>query len=165
MPLPWRILLNYQFCKINLTDSPKCFQQHHESWWRHQIDTFPALLAFCTENSPITGEFPAQMPVTRNFDHIIAHMYLHLLIAKCFLIALYIQATTDRITLFELILTWIWHGLHKTQPGNHHHHIQKTMPIAIITFVLFVQSIVPYNAHLSTKIYIRRKNMQIRLCV
>ena len=107
----------------------------------------------------------AQMPVTRNFDHIIVHMYLHLLIAKCFLIALYIQAATDRITLFKLIWAWIWHGLHKTQPGNHHHHIQKIMPIAIINFVLFVQSIVPCNAHLSTKIYIRRKNMQIRLCV
>ena len=28
------------------------------------------LLALCTGNSPVTGEFPAQKPVTRNFDGI-----------------------------------------------------------------------------------------------
>ena len=27
-----------------------------------------ALLAICAGNSPVTGEFPAQRPVTRNFD-------------------------------------------------------------------------------------------------
>ena len=29
---------------------------------------FSALLAFCGGNSPVTGEFPAQRPVTRSFD-------------------------------------------------------------------------------------------------
>ena len=38
------------------------------SWWRHQMETFSGLLALCTVNSPITGEFPAQRPVTRSFD-------------------------------------------------------------------------------------------------
>ena len=38
------------------------------SWWRHQIETFSALLAICAGNSPVTGEFPAQRPVTRSFD-------------------------------------------------------------------------------------------------
>ena len=37
-------------------------------WWRHQMKTFSALLAICTGNSPVTGEFPAQSPVTRCFD-------------------------------------------------------------------------------------------------
>ena len=37
-------------------------------WWRHQIKTFSALLAFCAGNSSITGEFPTQRPVTRGFD-------------------------------------------------------------------------------------------------
>ena len=32
--------------------------------WRH----LSASLAICVGNSPITGEFPAQRPVTRNFD-------------------------------------------------------------------------------------------------
>ena len=38
------------------------------SWWRHQMDAFSALLAPCARNSPVTGEFPAQRPVTRSFD-------------------------------------------------------------------------------------------------
>ena len=38
------------------------------TWWRHQMETFSALLAFCAGNSPVTGEFPAQRPVTWNFD-------------------------------------------------------------------------------------------------
>ena len=32
------------------------------------MGTFSALLALCAENSPVTGEFPAQRPVTRIFD-------------------------------------------------------------------------------------------------
>ena len=37
-------------------------------WWRHQMETFSALLAFCAENSPVPGEFSAQRSVTRSFD-------------------------------------------------------------------------------------------------
>ena len=29
-----------------------------ESWWRHEMETFSALLALCAGNSPVTGEFP-----------------------------------------------------------------------------------------------------------
>ena len=32
------------------------------------METFSALLAICAGNSPISGEFPAQRPVTRSFD-------------------------------------------------------------------------------------------------
>ena len=38
------------------------------SWWRHQTETFSALLALCAGNSPVTGEFPSQRPVTGSFD-------------------------------------------------------------------------------------------------
>ena len=38
------------------------------SWWRHQVETFSALLAFCAGNSPVPGEFPSPRPVTRSFD-------------------------------------------------------------------------------------------------
>ena len=38
------------------------------TWWRHQMETFSALLAIYTGNSPVTGEFPAQRPVARSFD-------------------------------------------------------------------------------------------------
>ena len=37
------------------------------AWWRHQMETFPPLLALCAGNSPVTGEFPSQRPVTRSF--------------------------------------------------------------------------------------------------
>ena len=37
-------------------------------WWRHQMETFSALLPLCAGNSPVTGEFPSQRPVTRSFD-------------------------------------------------------------------------------------------------
>ena len=32
------------------------------------METFSALLAICAGNSPVTGEFPSQRPVTRSFD-------------------------------------------------------------------------------------------------
>ena len=39
-----------------------------EPWWRHQMETFSALPTLCAGNSPVTGEFPTQRPVTRSFD-------------------------------------------------------------------------------------------------
>ena len=38
------------------------------TWSRHQMETFSASLAICAGNSPVTGEFSAQRPVTRSFD-------------------------------------------------------------------------------------------------
>ena len=38
------------------------------TWWRHQMETFAALLALCAGNSPVTGEFLAHRPVARSFD-------------------------------------------------------------------------------------------------
>ena len=38
------------------------------SRWHHQMETFSASLALCAGNSPVTGEFPSQRPVTRSFD-------------------------------------------------------------------------------------------------
>ena len=37
-------------------------------WWRHEMETFYALLSLCAGNSPVTGEFPVQRPVTQSFD-------------------------------------------------------------------------------------------------
>ena len=39
-----------------------------DPWRRHRMETFSALLALCAGNSPVTGEFPSQRPVTRSFD-------------------------------------------------------------------------------------------------
>ena len=42
--------------------------RRHASWWRHQMETFSALLVLSAGNSPVSGEFPTQRPVTRSFD-------------------------------------------------------------------------------------------------
>ena len=39
-----------------------------DSLWRHQMETFSALLAICAVNSTVSGEFPTQRPVTWSFD-------------------------------------------------------------------------------------------------
>ena len=50
---------SFLFCEACLTLIP---------WWRHPRETFSTLLAICVGNSPVTGEFPSQRPVTRSFD-------------------------------------------------------------------------------------------------
>ena len=37
-------------------------------WWSHQMETYTLLLALRAGNSPVTGGFPSQRPVTRTFD-------------------------------------------------------------------------------------------------
>ena len=49
-------------------DNPPLVQASQASWWRHQMETFSALLAICAGNSPVPGEIPAQRPVTQSFD-------------------------------------------------------------------------------------------------
>ena len=44
------------------------YPENSLTWWRHQMETFSALLALCAGNSPVPGEFPTQRPVTRSFD-------------------------------------------------------------------------------------------------
>ena len=42
-------------------------KQWSHTWWRHQMETFTALLARCEGNPSVTGGFPSQRPVTRSF--------------------------------------------------------------------------------------------------
>ena len=57
------------FNVLNIITYSNHNQTHRmKSWWRRQMETFSALLAICAGNSPVTGEFIAQMPVTRSFD-------------------------------------------------------------------------------------------------
>ena len=63
---------------LNCSETTVNTQQNQPIWkwswikpgscWRHQMETFSALLAICAWNSPVTDEFPAQRPVTRSFD-------------------------------------------------------------------------------------------------
>ena len=51
------------------------------AWWGHKIETFCALLAICAGNSPVTGEFTPQRPVTRSFD-VFFHLCLNERLSK-----------------------------------------------------------------------------------
>ena len=60
---------NWSFVRgIHLSQVHTLHTEPVMSWWRHQMDTFSVSPALCAENSPVTGEFPAQRPVTRSFD-------------------------------------------------------------------------------------------------
>ena len=61
----WKILSAINMdCDLRHLSLVVCYT----SWWRHQMETFSALLALCAGNSPVSGEFPTQRPVTRSFD-------------------------------------------------------------------------------------------------
>ena len=52
---PWRLCDGTAFVWITTQSST--------TLWRHQMETFSALLALCAGKSPVTGEFPSQSPV------------------------------------------------------------------------------------------------------
>ena len=56
---------------IRLSDTPR------SSWWRHQMETFSALLAICAGNSLVTGGFTSQRLVTGSFN-----VFFHLRLNK-----------------------------------------------------------------------------------
>ena len=63
---------NFHFRDISIVESiispSPTIRNIGVTWWRHQMETFSALLAICAGNSPVSGEFPTQRPVTRSFD-------------------------------------------------------------------------------------------------
>ena len=64
----WNFRLEVIFSLILLIDGWVTSCEIVLTWWRHQMETFSALLALCGGNPPVTGEFPAPRPVTRSFD-------------------------------------------------------------------------------------------------
>ena len=65
----WTVLSCYLVCyQLIAKPGNKTVAPPWLAWWRHQMETFSALLAICAGNSPVTGEFPTQRPVTRSFD-------------------------------------------------------------------------------------------------
>ena len=79
-------------------------------WWRHQMETFSALLAICAGNSPVPGEFPAQKPVTRSFD-VFFDLRLNKRLSK-----------HSWVWWFETLSHPLWR--HRNDPGGHswEHH-------------------------------------------
>ena len=63
----WNCIRHFRFHSSKISYK-MCMQWYLMSWWHHQMETFSGLLDLCAENSPDTGEFPTQRPVTRNFD-------------------------------------------------------------------------------------------------
>ena len=60
---------NIKLHLLNFAPSHPCeLTECKIAWWRHQVETFSALMAICAGNSSVTGEFPTQRPVTRSFD-------------------------------------------------------------------------------------------------
>ena len=66
-----------RYCQMFLTiESNQSLYKSHikglscafSTTWRHQMETFSALLATCAGNSRVPGEFPTQRPVTGTFD-------------------------------------------------------------------------------------------------
>ena len=52
--IPWTQLCDsYHWCLTRKNLVP---------WWRHQMETFSALLALCVGNSPVATKFPSQRP-------------------------------------------------------------------------------------------------------
>ena len=62
-----KLFLSQWWHANSFTTTAKSFRADRP-WWRHQMETFSALVTICAGNSPISGEFPAQRPVTRSFD-------------------------------------------------------------------------------------------------
>ena len=63
----WSYTVVYFLCLL-IIDSVDVLFRRCFTWWRHQMETFAALLALCGWNSPVTGEFLTQRPMTRSFD-------------------------------------------------------------------------------------------------
>ena len=83
-PLKERTSMKYKSNKENVLENAVCiltailFRYHCAvslmlkdisfiTWWRHQMESFSALLAHCAGNSPVTGEFPVQRTMTGSF--------------------------------------------------------------------------------------------------
>ena len=53
-------LVKYHLAEISSVPEVKHTGSALHPWWRHQMETFSALLALCAVNSPVTGEYPSQ---------------------------------------------------------------------------------------------------------
>ena len=56
-------VMGYIVHPMNDTHVWRCIEIWSSTWWKKSRVT-----VICVRNSPVTGEFPTQMPVTRSFD-------------------------------------------------------------------------------------------------
>ena len=70
-----------RLCCLLFWHDTRQFHPYPSAWWRHQMETISALLALCVGNSPVTGEFPAQRPVTQSF-YVFSYLRLNKRLSK-----------------------------------------------------------------------------------
>ena len=98
----------------------QCVCNVHVSWRRHQMEAISALLALCARNSPVTGEFPAQRPVTRSFN-VFLDLRLNQQLSKQWI-----------LRCFKTPFRPLWRYCHEVKLGNDSLHLvsrtSKVMP-------------------------------------
>ena len=73
--IPWNMFMVWLCLIVFILRVPNGFMC--TSWWRHQMETFSALLTLCMTNPSVTRGFPSQRPVTRN-----CHVFFDLRLKK-----------------------------------------------------------------------------------
>ena len=145
--------MHWSYCSLVLLHRyHKCSKsQQNHTWWCYQMETFSTLMALCAGNSPVTGEFPEQRPVSRNFE-VLFDLCLNKPLSKqsrgwwsethkyftwCFMSDCLLCRTVSLSTAINSILSW-W-------------HIDALFPIKYVLFVLWLyhQSLQMDLIHLS----------------
>ena len=113
----------------------KCIKRSTQSklWWDHQIETYSVLLVLCAGNSPVTGEFPAQRPVTRSFD-VFFDLHLNKRLSKQSWGWWFVMPSRSLWSLCNDWLLSIWHVLFFMQ-CLHYHSDSKADHVVILYII------------------------------
>ena len=87
---------NTEFLEVYIIESAN-------SWWRHQMEAFSALLALCAGNSPVTGEFPSQRTSDADFD--VSLIWDRI---RCVCIYIYIILWPISIPVMKCLMLYTW---------------------------------------------------------
>ena len=129
------------------------------AWWRHQMETFSALLAFCAGNSPVTSGFPAKRPVTRSF-----HVFFDLRLNKGWVNNREADDLRRHQAHYDVIVMWIisLYHLHRAilkKSGGNRFHIEKNIYFSNIE-LSHIHCYVVCVALIATKVCIYRIHYQ-----
>ena len=68
VPPFYEVITSHKLPQKTIRNSKDAVHFLSDAWCRHQMETYSALLALCAGNSPVTGKFPSQRPVTQSLD-------------------------------------------------------------------------------------------------
>ena len=122
------------------------------SWWRHQMETFSALLAVWTGNSPVIGEFSKQRPVTRSY-HVFFDLRLNKRLSKqsC---GWWLETPShpllrhfnDNRMLQTLSIVYLWMSSSCRQSGNNRSVVRPSAAI-LFTYRIYWLLFLPWERH------------------